>query len=266
MAANLQSIDQTASSMRQTEAGIAFTRVATVTGVTGSGPAQFINALAVAGIPRMGEMLPGWATARVTARKPIPKAEGTFQIDIEYTDTGVTDDPEEQTIRIGTSLQSVETNVDVNGNLMMVEYRGQSQAKTITLPQPHSTIVVSRTETENPGRESREYVGKVNTQGGFNLAGANEPERSWRCNRIEGTSTDKGRTWAVEREFEYAEPVQDYWDEQRPGWDETLVYTDPETGLVPDDVADGTAREEMVNAIQNFQVRKEKNFNDLHLT
>ncbi len=265
--ATLQSIDQTASSARQTGDGISLTRVATVVGVTGNGPAQFINALAVAGVPRMGEQLPGWPSARVRARRATPKGGDKFQIEIEYVDAGVTDDPEEQTIRIGTSLQSVETNVDVNGELMVVEYRGESQTKTVTLAQPRSTIVVSRTETENPGPESREYVGAVNTQGGFNLAGPNEPERSWRCNRIEGTSTDRARTWQVEREFEYAGPVKTAVrrGEMRPGWDETLVYIDPETGFVPDDAA-GTAEESILGAIKNFQVRKEKNFNKLHLT
>jgi len=265
--ATLQSIDEIPSSARETRDGMTWTRHATVTGVTGSGPQAFMNALVVSGLPRMGDALPGRPSARVVGRRPIPKGGGTFQVEIDYEDVGESDDPDDQAIEVGTSLQSVETNVDAWGKLIEVVYNGTHQPATVSVLRPHTTLRVARTESSSPLQKSRTYVGSVNKQGWRLVKGA-EPW-CWLCTAITGTSRDKGRSWQVAYEFEYAPPVknpegtQGVVGEYRAGWWQFTIFTG-EDGKVPPALAADLAGNP--DAYRVWAMYPAADFNKLRLT
>ncbi len=263
--ATLDKIDQLPSSGKETEAGWTFARVATVRGVTGSGMAQLQNAVRVAGIPQLGTPLSSHPSAVVVARTPTPHGGGTFTIRIDYADQGYHDTPDDQSLEVGTSLESVETNTNIEGLLLQVKYNGVWQkAASVGVLRPNSTIRISRTESKSPGKKSQEYVGKVNKHRGFRLAGASDIKRCWLCQSITGSSRDKGKSWQVQYEFAYMPKMQNPDGTERAGWDYLAIYRD-ESGNVPPDVIDGTWAEGDL-PIAMYTMYHEADFNKLNLS
>jgi len=263
--ATLESIEQTASSAKETETGWTFTRIATVSGVTGNGMVQFQNAVRVAGIPPMGAPLPSYPSAVVTGRTPRYVGKGKFEVSIDYVDQGEKDSPEDQTIEVGASAEGVEANADVFGNRLQLTYHGKTMpAERIVVLRPRTTLRITRTESESPALKAAKYVGTVNKRGGFRLAKRLNQERCWLCTRLVGRSADNGKSWTVDYEFEYAPLVLiPRRNETRSGWDYYSFYKDAE-GNVPTDVADGTyPSTDTPEAI--WQMYYESNFNDLRL-
>lgn len=147
-------------------------------------------------------------------------------------------------IEVGTSLSQITANTDANGDLMTVEYNGLSQSGSVSVYVPESTVRYQVRKSGSPGALSRNYVGKVNS-GGW-LADPGAAARTWLCTALGGVSDDGGDTFLVTAEFAYREDT----------YDETVVYIDPETGRMPDDIVDGTG-------IVVFQVYTEANFNGI---
>ncbi len=160
-------------------------------------------------------------------------------------------------ITIGSSVQSVPTNKDVNGNLMEVEYddpreqeyrpnksdNPQKQTGEASKDVPLSTITYKRIEYENPLKKSQEYVGRLNSG-----PWAHGAEKTWKCTYLGGPSNDGGASYEVTYTFEY----------NPDGWDFEAIYTDPETGKPPVDVVPDVGQ-------KTFQILSTANFNALGL-
>jgi hypothetical protein len=154
------------------------------------------------------------------------------------------DEDGETVIEVGSTLIQETVNTDVNGDLMTVEYNGQSQSGSVSIPVPQSTVRYQLRLDSPPGDLSRAYVGKLNS-GGWWADTAAEP-RTWLCTSIVGVSDDDGETYLTTFEFAYLEDT----------YDEEVVYIDPETGRMPDDIEIGTG-----TAV--FQVIDAVSFNDI---
>ena len=239
----------------ETPDGWEFHAVIPVTGVTGTGMQQLVNAVHAAGIPPLGARLAGWPMATLVSRTPVPLGKGQFRVALVYKDQGELDDPADQSIEVGTSLRSEMTNRDLDGSLIEVRYGGKKQSGEVAIDTPASTMRVHRTESANPQYKSAYYTGAVNSTA-FALAHPhmNTPG-SWRCNLILGSSSDGGRSWEVDYEFEY----------DVAGWEEEVAYLDPETGRIPDGVIDGDGATQAA-AIKTVKKYEALDFNALRLT
>ena len=200
-----------------------------VQGVAGSGLAVMTNALNASGIPRMGQTLAGFEGLVCTEQAPDAQGGGVVNVRcrferIGYEDATVDEGPGQARIRVGSSLQQVTTSKDVDGGQIAVQWPDKpDQGGTVTVGRPHTVIHVLRREYGSPLVNSKAYVGKTNLPNQFRLGGPCAVN-TWRCNSISGDSSDGGRTYDVEYEFEYAPE----------GWDQTVEYTDSETGKLPD--------------------------------
>lgn len=245
--------------------GYEIERIARVSGLTGTAYARLKQAVAALAAKNaaIGKSHPSITKAKLAEMPFEHESPSVMKFRLLYrepdwsggTTDPETDDPEHQQIEIGTSLQSVQTNKDVNGDLMEVEFDGKKQSGEVSVMRPLSTIVVRRREGSSPGHKSRVYVGKLNAAGQFALAAPDTVGGTWICTGINGTSNDGGATWAVVYSFEYDEL----------GWDHEAVYNDPDTGRVPDGVIDGTDAVKAL-AIRTYAQHKAVNFNLLNLT
>jgi len=250
-----------------TAQGWTFTEAIYLENVRGTGVQQLINAVNAPGVPHWGDLHAQVPTAVVMRVVPEVQSGGTVRLLVTYEDQGRRDDPADQDVEIGTSLQSVQTNVDITGTLMKAEFLQGSEWKIqggqAAVMRPHSTIRVTRTEANSPGQKSREYVGKVNGAGQFNLARHGVPKRTWLCTSILGRRNPDNNSYRVSYEFEYAATYTGFRSESVPGWDAEIVYTDPDNGKVPEDVINRPHVQ--VRAVKYYQVYTEANFNALNL-
>jgi len=239
----------------ETPEGWEFHATMPVVGVTGTDMQQLVNAVHAAGVPTLGSRLAGWPSAVLVSRTPEPLGDGKFMVALVYKDQGELDDPADQTIEVSTSLRSELTNRNLDGSLIVVEYGGKKQSGEVAIDTPASTMRVHRTESDNPQYKSAYYTGSINSTA-FALAHPhmNAPG-SWRCNSIVGSSSDRGRSWEVDYEFEY----------DVAGWEEEVSYLDPETGRIPDAVIDGSAAVQ-ADAIVTVKKYEALDFNALGLT
>ena len=237
-----------------------YAAVYTVKDVAGTGQQLLRNALAAPGIPRRGQRHPNHPSAHVAGRRATGGGGRTLTVTITYDDKGESDDPSDQHISIGTSLRTVQTNKDVNGHVVRLSCPGKKdQGGEMSVERPLSTIHVTRTEEGSPGAKSQEYVGTVNKLNQFRLAEGGANEWTWRCEYITGDSSDGGRTWRVEYEFQY----------DKHGWEQEVVFIDPETGRVAQELLDAFGSDPFGSIATEgwkfVQVYEEKNFNQLQL-
>jgi len=136
----------------------------------------------------------------------------------------------ETLIETGATLAEVETNVDIDGTVMEVLYvkggTSYRQGGTVSVARPQRTLVITRTEADDPDAKADGYVGHLNESPWRGHAA-----KTVRCNAIVGTSRDGGDTYQVRYEFERGSPPH--------YWKKTIVYRDPETGRPPDDLVEG---------------------------
>ena len=144
-------------------------------------------------------------------------------------------------IEVGASLVTVETNVDVAGDPITVEYtypdadpwdeetRGKFFKTDVAVQfgQPQNTLRFTQTESSNPESIAQDYVGQVNQ-----YVWRGKPKWTWRCNSIVGRSDDGGDNYTVTYEFEY----------RTDGWDPLVYYIDKFTGRPPADLIPGTGK------------------------
>lgn len=249
--------DIVGTSARQTAEGWEYNRLAEVEGLTGSPTAQLVAAANASGLPALGATLPGLAGTTLTEKNPVSRGNGVVQVRQTYRFTGTPDDPaDEGSVSVSTGIITIQTNKDVLGELVVVndgDVPGRDQSPTLNVEQPVSRVSISRTESSSPGAKSQEFVGTVNTENGFSVVGS-AAARTWRCDGIDGSSSDGGKTWQVTYQFIH----------RRDTWDQEVHYTDPQTGSIPQEVIESPGRQ--LFAIKLIQVYAEKNFNNLNLT
>jgi hypothetical protein len=224
--------------------GWELTRIATVSGLTGTGNARLIEAVAaVAAVTgNIGSAHPGYAYALLESFQPEHLSTNVVKVSCVYKTLDPADDVNYAEIEVGTSLEQVETNKDTDGNLITVSYtypadyklddkkRNQTitQSGTVSTSAPKSSIVYSRRETGSPGSKSREYVGNVNAAGWqLDQDSPGADARTWKCMSIVGRSQDGGVTFDVTYVFEYRADT----------WEEWVRFVNPDDGKTPSDVA-----------------------------
>jgi hypothetical protein len=234
------------------------TTLVVVDGLSGSTDQILDDALIASGVPRMGQLHPSKSVLEVDELRPKAVSGSVVEITVVYRNKGDTDSPEEVsgTIRIGTSLQSVTSNDDHEGKLIVVTHGTVTQAADVPRQVPQSTIHVSRRESASPGYKSQKYVGKVNAANQFALAGENAAARTWMCTAITGQSSDGAKTFDVDYEFAYNEKT----------WDVARVIFRGADGRTPIGILDPLGNIQIESAVKtNVQIYTEANFNDLQL-
>ena len=136
-------------------------------------------------------------------------------------------------ISIGTSSQTVTTNVDKDGELMIVEYTDtrdkhlrdnkganpQKQVFQTTKKAPCTVLVYTRIEDESPLQKSTDYTCHTNS-----VTWMGYPPRTWICDSIQGNNMPDGR-YRVVHTMLYREET----------WDKDAYYKFA-SGVIPDDV------------------------------
>ena len=182
-------------SLRVTENGHEIIELYMVTEVRGNADRRFLDALDASGIPSYGQVHAGIPTISVTQLEVLPqRGDNTkFLVRVTYAqrDNGFGEANGEKygpTVWTGGSRTEIEeTHLDVNGEPMIVQYRGRPQVDKLhavtgeVTPLPYSvgffryafahreeverslfTITGTRYERDNPERVSAEVQGTIN--------------------------------------------------------------------------------------------------------
>lgn len=208
-------------------------RVAVLTGVS-SDPSFFENAKMFPGLPRPGDVLDAETDPEViledrSFRTLSPDAQSqTAKVRVELIYRRQRS--ELVPVHGGTALEQITSEVDRDGDAIMVTHDGTEQGGHITVLTPRSTYSTeSIEEVEDPEEIVLAWLGKVNS-----TAWHNGHPKTWIVTRADWEKADTFSdppayrfTW----EFEY----------RAEGWDPiTVAYKDPQTGERPPDLVEGT--------------------------
>ena len=245
------------------------TRIATVSGLTGSKDAMLLAALEAATMPAIGDAHPSYDEVYLDYMTPESVGTGVVTIRLDYSQRLEADTPQAAKVQVGASLSSASTNVDYYGNPLLVAYdhddgKGEKvQTGTVEKLIPEITITATRIESSSPGLKAMQYVGKINS-GVWSLDTAAE-KASWLCTGIVGVTNDNGESWEVTYTFAYREIIWtgDEVELNATGWFTQVAYDDPKTGRPPGDVLDysGTAAQ----GVMTYREYGIINFNGLNL-
>ena len=246
--------------------GYELKRVFLVTEVEGTPEAKIINALRSVGVIR-GDFHPadGTIQADVIDVKPADSDGSTSQffVTITYRRIQLNFAPPDEAVlpqlTVGSTVQSTKTNFDAFGETMFTEYNevdvdddgletrrivATKQKAEVEVQVPQTVIRLSRKENQPPFEKSKTFVGTINA-----TTFAGDPAHYWLCTRIEGTSSDGGKTYQVEYEFQRNTDT----------WNAVVTFRD-ENNDIPTDILnfEGTA-------IKEYQVYPEIDFGSLRL-
>lgn len=170
-------------------------------------------------------------------------------------------------IEVGSSVIEEQTNVDINGKALAVNYWGanvhdplwspghnNAECRTISVPRPQPTINITRQETGSPGTKSETYVGSANAAGW--TLDPSAPARTWLCTAIRGASKDGGNTYQVQYAFQ---------KKMVGTWDRRIEWIDPSSGCPPIDYDTVPAGADGLQALLIAQVVPMTDFNALSL-
>lgn len=265
----------------QTETGWRIDRIATVTGLSGSGYAKALQATTQSGMPRIGESHPALATAILRNIKVMSVTSEDVTIRMLYSEDFY-GEQNESVITGGATATQVETNqgyfVNSSGTPSTTKtdirtFKGikktgvlvESTGALVPVFTPDSTIEISRIEETSGSAlndKALKFVAKVN-KGGWLLRPFHE-ERSWLCTGITFISTDGGKLYTVNYSFQYKKDL----------WDAEVVYLDPDTGRPlpnPDDPDPNTGEKPEITddtvygPVYKYQVHDTEDFNLLGL-
>ena len=220
------------------------TQVYIVTGVTDAAIDKPMAAIAVSGIPQIGESHPTYTTLKVISISSEPATEGStekWKVTVEYgiseeenVDTG-------STVSFGGTVTTAETTkaFDLGGSGLFdkaievgtLDRDAQATPRDLptTVPKqaclvskfvPQFVLTATRRETSSPAAAAIAYVGKLNSAS-VTIQGQSYAARTLLCTRITGETSDNGDTYTVNYEFQYR-PADD--------WKVECVAIDPESG------------------------------------
>ncbi len=240
---------------KQTRDGWTATRLAMVRGVTGSGSAKVFNAvmeLFTAENITIGTPHPDIAGIEVDSIDPVAVTTSDINLRIEYA-VPKREDSEELLIESGANSVQVQTNVDINGDLLEVEYPNappdeQIKVMLISVGRAHPIRTYTRRENFDPSDLADTYVDTVNANAIFG-----QPPKEWRCTSILGRSNDGGQTFETTYSFERKK------NPFNPPWEETISWTDAATSTVPDDAFD------FPESIRQYEVYEARDWSELNL-
>ena len=180
-------------------------RVFRVEGVEGdNAPAKIRQAMEAGGIPVMYEPHPTIPLLLVSNKTGTPIDEGTFDVVVTYEPIPPEDNIQEQNaqISIGATVQTVQTNIDRNGDTIELNPSKDTGLKegyvgTVDVQVPSTRLSFSRREETPPSVAISTLMGKINDAPfvGF-------PTGSVLCTGINASSSDGGETYNVTYEFQ----------------------------------------------------------------
>jgi hypothetical protein len=228
-------------------------RTAVLTGLDGAASALAYKALIHPDMPVMYAPHPTIPNLRLVRRSAeaidADKARVTLEYALFLMLYELPHEGDTPKIQVGSTVQEVATNMDVNGDQMFVSHtypdgRTVEQGGEVQIQVPQTVFRLSRKENSSPEARARAFVGTVNSG-----PWKGDAARFWLCTRIEGNSDDGGETYDVAYEFQ-----------RNPNtWDALVVFIDPETNKPPNGLVDGTG-------LKTYQVYPATDFNFLELT
>lgn len=245
--------------MWRDSAGLHATAQVKVSGVTGPAATRISSAVNTRGLPVYASSYPGEPSLilDLIRASPYPGDTSTFVIEYSWNtpqsgDTNIipTGDTAIPTLEIGTSLQSIRTDKDADGQQMVVEQTFGTGAdakvvrQVVEVDDDEALIYLryTRKETQNPKEKAKRFKNKVNS-----TPMETDAARTWLCKGISGTLTDGGLYWLVVYEFLWREGT----------WDIVGILRD-DNGNPMDGVRDGEGR-------KLFKVKGEIDFHELNL-
>lgn len=227
MAALLEDI-QNGNGGRLTAEGWEFTRIALVTGLTGLGASKIRAGTQVSGFPAIGDSHPDVPEAKLVDVAGEAESTQVVRYVLTYREKGVT-----PTIRVGSALGQVTTNLDKDDAELVVEHNGKSVIAEASVLRPEMNIsleiqIDDGDLPDEPGEIAKDFVGKVN-EAGWTIDPTAD-EGTWLCTSIEWESPDNGATWIGRFEFQF----------RAEGWGQRIYWIDPESGRPPADLVEGT--------------------------
>lgn len=216
MAASIITLDRIdEGTVTQDRSGYHATRKAVVKSLDNAiGQLRTIDALAVAGIPQLGDRLDGVPSpfvSVVSSRSTTALSTTAMEVLIQYDppDDIVSDDPEPSEtgpsrLSVRTSLEQVTSNKDADGLQITLEHNALRYKETqldgdgnaiafreqgdlirqvgeIQETIPTTVITYERMEPRDPRAKAQRYVGHVDPSHLFG-----DPPRSWMCTRLDG--------------------------------------------------------------------------------
>lgn len=223
------------------------------------------QALYCPGIPRKFDPHPFDPNIYVSAVNVLLLDQDRAKVSVKYLspkeDKQKPDDTGKCLIDVGATVQEVTSNMDVNGDPIIVSYdyiefdnqgnrteTNVQETGEVKFQQPMVVIRLTRRETESPFERSKYYTGKVNLSEAFG-----DPPGWWLCTKLEGSSKDGDETYDVDYEFQ----------RKVNGWTATAVFIDPETNAPPEDAQKQT--DAGGDAIVTVQIYYGAEFNDLNI-
>ncbi len=233
-------------SVKKTKDGWDIVRACSVSGLddTNDADARLIEAVTevIAVVGDIYAAHPTITAALITDFVPRALSTTSVEVRVQYkTVVYPVDEAVATSIEVGSSLSQVESNMDVNDNLISLEYTypddyedeglagtTQTQGGTVSRQVAETTLVFSRRESVSPGTKSRTYTGATNASGWDVDPGAGAG--TWMCSGILGRSDDNGVSYDVTYNFQYRADL----------WKGTAFFIDPRTGKPPPDLVEGT--------------------------
>ena len=223
--------------------GWEMTRMAIVTGLSGSGYQRVISAMIDAGIPNIGDVISGLNYPYMILRsiRGVPLTNGDVKLTLYYSERATVEPVtgEAAQISVGSMVSQIETNKDAADADISVEYtypegytkrtewaeltHTQGGMVSKLVPQRTYTVVkrFAYTTADNVETIDDTYTGKVNsdTWRGYSA-------KTWLCTGIQGQSNDGQQTYVVTATFQYNPDT----------WTSKVVFIDPNDGKPPADL------------------------------
>lgn len=228
--------------------GWSIERRATVSGLESSGYAKLREAVMHVDMPRLRSAHPTIPSLRLEALEPRAVSADTVEVRLIYRQSGAASG-EDTLIEVGSTVTQEYTDVDITGKQVTVKWQDVETGGLIDVLRPRHTVTFRQTETSDPSKKSRQYVGTANDK-----EWRGKPMGTWLCTQLTGTSNDSGATFAVTYGFAF-KPIKADDDH---GWLGVLIYLDPATGRPPKGAKPGDGKELYV-------VYHTMNFNALNL-
>jgi len=189
--------------------------------------------------------------------EPTDRQNNIYNVTVQYArpdaiekEAGETAD--DSLIQVGSSVTSEETQVDKDGNQLVIQLTNEpDQNGSVDIQVPETVLLFERKEGSSPLSKSIANTGKVNSA---SLGSGTYAAKTLLCLGIEGVSSDNGDTWQVTYRFQY-----------KPGtWNAEAVYEDPETGRIHEDV-DLSSAANSTNGWIDKEIYSEADFSNLNL-
>lgn len=206
-------------SVRKTEEGWQFERIAAVTGMSGDGHSRIYNATLVSNFPEIGDSHPAVSTALLREISVIDNTPEEVKFRLTYSEKEYSSDPgfTDDSVESGASVIQVETQKDKNNDDITVSYGGNTYITSVSKLIPQYVLRIQKKRLFDPASQAITYVGKINSSTFKGM-----PARTCMCTAIVGYSDDGGQSFKVNYDFQYKEDT----------WIAEKAYRNPETGYI----------------------------------